>query len=227
MVWENQIHPPAMNIECLTQIFDRHGRTLDVPAGTPWTPRALPRWLARLALFPKSKIHRRSLALIDVHSSPSLEILKLAFRELSISGIFGHFKIHVSIDLIGQALLHQGLGQTNNIGHVFCGLRLYGSLANAQALHVFVVGLNIFCGERLAADTLLVCTFDDLVIHVGEVLDEFNLVAGGLKIPSDHIEHERAARMADMAIVVDRHATDVHPNDLRLERVKRFFLPRE
>ena len=146
---------------------------------------------------------------------------------MAISRKFGHFKIHVSIDLIGQPLLYQGLRQTNNIGHVFCRLGLYGGLANTQSFHVFVVGSNIFGGERLAADTLLVRTLDNLVIHVGEILDEFNLVAGGLKISSDYIEYERTTRMADMAIVVDRHTTDVHPNDLRLERVEQFFLPRE
>src|SRR5512138_603911 len=97
-------------------------------------------------------------------------------------------------------------------------------MANAQSFHVFVIRLNIFRGERLTADTLLVRALDDLVIHVSEVLDEFNPVAGGLKISADHIEDERAARMADMAIVVDRHATNIHPNGIRLQRAKRFFL---
>src|SRR6185503_12542499 len=91
----------------------------------------------------------------------------------------------------------------------------------------FIVGPNIFRGEHLTADTLLVRTLDDLVIHVGEVFDKFNLIAAEFKIPSDHIKYECAARMADMAIVIDRHATDVHPNSLRLKRVERLFFPGE
>ena len=93
--------------------------------------------------------------------------------------------------------------------------------------HIFVVGLDIFRGDRVAADALFIRPLDDLVIHVGEVLDEFNLVAAEFEIPPDHIEHERAARMADMAVVVDGHAADIHPNGLRLERVERLLFPCE
>ena len=71
------------------------------------------------------------------------------------------------------------------------------------------------------------CPLDDLVVHVGEVLDEFNLVAAELQIAPDHIEHERTPRMADMAVVVDRYAADIHSNGLRLERVKWLFFSRE
>ena len=93
--------------------------------------------------------------------------------------------------------------------------------------HVFVVGLDIFRRDRVAADALLIRPLDDLVIHVGEVLHEFNLIAAEFQIASDHIEHERTARMADMAVVVDRHTADIHPNGLRLERVKRLLFPCE
>ena len=77
----------------------------------------------------------------------------------------------------------------------------------------------------LASDALFIRPLDNLVVHIGEVLDEFNLVAAEFKIPPDHIEDERAARMADMAIVIDRHAADIHPHGLRLERLERLFFP--
>src|SRR3984893_15170390 len=43
VVWEDQVDATAMDIERLTQIFHRHCRALEMPAGSPASPRRIPR----------------------------------------------------------------------------------------------------------------------------------------------------------------------------------------
>ena len=99
--------------------------------------------------------------------------------------------------------------------------------SDSELPHVLIIGLDELGGDRVARYASFICPLDDLVIDIGEVLDEFNLISAELEISSDYIEHERAARMADVAIVVDGHAADIHTNGLRLERLKRLFFPCE
>src|SRR5207244_9710665 len=73
---ENEVHPPTMNIEGLTQMAHGHSRTFDVPSGTPGPPGAFPGRLARLAALPKSKIHRMSLSFILLHTCSSLRVVR-------------------------------------------------------------------------------------------------------------------------------------------------------
>ena len=105
-------------------------------------------------------------------------------------------------------------------------VRASEAVSRSQALARLRLGDVAFreCGRGF---TILSGPIDDLVIDIGEVLDEFNLITAELKISSDHIEYERAARMADMAVVIHRHTTDIHPDRLWLERLERLFFPGE
>ena len=61
MVREDQVTTAAVDIEILSQVFLRHGCTLDVPSGPSLAPGAFPRRLSRLRHFPEGKIAARSL----------------------------------------------------------------------------------------------------------------------------------------------------------------------
>ena len=105
-----------------------------------------------------------------------------------------HLKIHVPIDWIGQSLLHKV--SVKRMMSVMCSVALGSMEARRMPSlpHVFVVGLDIFRGDRVAADALFIRPLDDLVIDVGEVLDEVNVVAAD--IPDSAGSHRRRARCA-------------------------------
>jgi len=61
VVGEDEIHAAAVDVQ--RQVGFRHGRALDVPAGTSLSPRAFPVRFARLGRFPDGKVERISLLL--------------------------------------------------------------------------------------------------------------------------------------------------------------------
>ena len=62
---------------------------------------------------------------------------------------------------------------------------------------------------------------DDLVIHIGEVLHEADLITVGLEHPPHDVKDDVAARMADVADVVRRDAADIHANGAGFDRLER------
>ena len=64
---------------------------------------------------------------------------------------------------------------------------------------------------------------DDLVINVGDVANIGDLIATGPQPALYSIEHNQHAGMADVAVVVDRHAADIHAHLARLDGLERFL----
>ena len=97
-------------------------------------------------------------------------------------------------------------------------------LADAERVRVGKVLGDVFFGDLLAGDALLVGALDDLVVHVGEVLHERHLVAAVLQIAAQHVEHDDRARVADVDVVIHRRAAGVHTHFARLDRHELFLL---
>ncbi len=79
MVRKNEIHAATMNIECLTEVLNRHRRTLNVPAWATWSPGAVPCWLMRLTFFPQGKVHRMAFSRIDIDARAGLQVFEASF----------------------------------------------------------------------------------------------------------------------------------------------------
>ena len=75
-------------------------------------------------------------------------------------------------------------------------------------------------GERLA---VLDSTTDDLVVDVGDVAHVGDLVATRTQPALHHVEGHQHPRMADVAVVIDRHATDIQPHPPRFEGLEVFL----
>jgi len=58
---------------------------------------------------------------------------------------------------------------------------------------------------------------DDLVIDVGDIAHVRYAITAGTQITRDHVEKHHHARMAQMTVVVYRHATDIHPHMIRVD----------
>lgn len=107
-------------------------------------------------------------------------------------------------DLLGGAGAHIG------IEHV-------GSAHNANEL---IRELRRDLGSRTA---LLVGTLDDLIVDIGEVLGERDLVTARDEPAANHIEADERAGVADVDVVVDRGAAHVHADLAGLDGLELFL----
>ena len=107
-------------------------------------------------------------------------------------------------DLFGGAGTHIG------IEHV-------GSAHDADEL---VRELRRDLGSRSA---LLVGALDDLVIDIGEVLGERDLVAARDEPATNHVKADERAGIADVDVVVDRGAAHVHADLAGLDGLELFL----
>ena len=107
---------------------------------------------------------------------------------------------------------------------MFRSLWLFCRDTDSQFTHVFVIGLNVFCRNHITRHTLFVGSLDDLVIHIREILHKGHVIATRFQVTTKYVEHQCAARMTDVTIVIDRHTTDVHPNFIRFDQFE-YFLP--
>ena len=57
VVWKYQVLTAPVDVQLFPQVFQRHRRTFDVPAGPPGSPRAGPGRLAFLGSLPQHKVH--------------------------------------------------------------------------------------------------------------------------------------------------------------------------
>ena len=67
-----------------------------------------------------------------------------------------------------------------------------------------------------AVEALGVGALDDLVVHVGEVVDVGDGVAEVLEVAAHDLARQRGADVADVRLVLHRHAAHVHADACRL-----------
>src|SRR5262249_24371515 len=66
---------------------------------------------------------------------------------------------------------------------------------------------------------------DQLVVHVGDVDDERDLVAAIRQVALDGVEDDRANHVAEVAGLVDGRTADVHTDLTGHDRLEGFLLP--
>src|SRR5437773_10881209 len=69
---------------------------------------------------------------------------------------------------------------------------------------------DIFLRDDFAADVIFLRSFNDLVIHVGEVPDVVDLVAAKSQISVDNIKGEEKTAMTERRRIVHGHTADIH-----------------
>jgi hypothetical protein len=78
----------------------------------------------------------------------------------------------------------------------------------------------------MRAFAVVMGTLDDLVVDVGDIADIGDLVGAvdALQGAVDHIEHHQDPGMAQMAVVVDGHAADIHAHVVGVDGAEGLFL---
>ena len=75
--------------------------------------------------------------------------------------------------------------------------------------------------------TVFLSTPDDLVINIGNVADVGHRKSAGFQPTHDYIEDHHHPRVANVAIIVNRHPADIHPHLTRHDGLERLLLTGE
>ena len=109
-----------------------------------------------------------------------------------------------------MALLDERLNHGDHGRYLLRGTGANVGRLDAEALHDLDERVGVLGRDRGGLHTALVCALDDLVVDVGQVLGERDVVAALDEPAADDVERQERAGVADVNLVVDRGAADVH-----------------
>src|SRR4030095_13800464 len=102
---EDEVEPTAMDLEDRAEQLLRHRRALDVPAGTPTTPRRVPpRVLLRLVRLPEREVARVLLARVRLLL---FDLIRLLPGKAAVVLPARDTEVDVAVDLVGVAAFDQ------------------------------------------------------------------------------------------------------------------------
>ena len=221
---EGKVGAAAMNVNRSAQIAVYHGGALGVPTGTALAPRARPAGLAGLGGLPQGKVERVVLVLVLLDARANHKVIDVAARDLTVAGIAAHGKVHIAvIGCVGMALLDERLDHGDHGADLLGGAGAHIGIEHVGGAHdadELVGELRRDLGGRTA---LLVGALDDLVIDIGEVLGERDLVAARDEPATNHVKADERAGIADVDVVVDRGAAHVHADLAGLDGLELFL----
>ena len=225
VVREDEVRAAAVDVKGFSQVVAAHRRALDVPARTPCAPGGVPLGFAGLGVLPENEIKRITLTRVHVNARARLQFVQGAARELSVARELAHSKVHVTVGRrVREAVLFKPRDDVKHLRNEFRRMRLERGVKAPQGAHVFLHRLGEGLRELGRCDLALGGAPDDLVVHVGHVAHKGHLVARSLEPATDDVKRHEGAAVADMAVVIDRDAADVHPDMTGLHRFKRNHL---
>ena len=139
-----------------------------------------------------------------------------ANREVHVAG--GHGVSVAALDKKRDHLLH-GLDLAR-------GARADVGVEDAKTVHLLDESARELLGDLGGGAALLVGAVDDLVVDIGKVLGKRDLIALEHEVAADHVKRQERARVADVDLVVDRRAADVHADLALFDGLKLLFAVR-
>ena len=209
VVREAQVDAAAVDVEGLAQVAARHGRALQVPAGSAPAPGGVPGGVGRLGGLgglPQGEVARVALVGLDVVVQLGLvlgggQVLQALIGERAVAGQGAHVVVDVAgLSDVGVAGVQQALDQVDHLGDVAGGARLVGGGRHAQGaiggveLPLEALGPGPPGHRRLGGGRLA----EDLVVDVRDVADEADLLASALQPATQDVEGDTAAHVADV-----------------------------
>ena len=195
VVGEHQVRAAAVDLEVGAEDLLGHRRALDVPAGPALAPRRGPRGvLALLVLLPQREVARaRRLSCGGVVALALLASPRRAVRELAVVGEALDLEVHVALGVVGVPASISALISVDDRADRLRRLRLVVGPAEPEARRC---RRRSGRSSRRASSSLgtpgRLRGVVDLVVHVGDVLDQRDLVALVLEEPLQQGEdHER------------------------------------
>jgi hypothetical protein len=208
VVRKAEVETAAVDLELGSQMLLRHRRALDVPAGPPGPPRGIPPGvLERLRRLPEGEVAR---VFLQVARLLGHHVVEVRAGEPAVVGELGHPEVDVAAGLVREAAPDQLLDQRDDFGDRLGRERLEVRPAQAEAVRVLEVPPRRPPRELVARDPVLAGGVVDLVVYVGDVLDERHLVPPGLEPALEPKGQHVRPRVPDVDPLVDGGAAEVH-----------------
>ena len=218
VVREDEVLAAAVDVDRGAQVVVDHRAAFGVPARAAVAPGRGPGGLAGFGGFPEGEVERVALVGVLLHTGAHAQLVHVAAREHAVAVVGAHGEIDIArVDHIGMALVDQDLDHLLHGVDLAGGARADVRVEHAQAVHLLDEGLRELVGHLGGGAALLVGAVDDLVVHIGQVLGEGDLVALIGEVAADHVEGQEGAAVADMDLVVDRGAAHIHADLARLD----------
>ena len=122
-----------------------------------------------------------------------------------------------------MALLDKRLDHGDHGTDLFGGAGTHVGIEHVGGAHDADELVGEFRRDLSSRTALLVGALDDLVIDIGEVLGERDLVAARDEPTADHVKADERAGVADVNVVVDRGAAHVHADLAGLDGLELFL----
>ncbi len=231
MMRKLKINPATMNVDRLAEMLCGHGRAFDMPAGTSPAPRAVPDrifWFTFLGEFPEREVGGVAFVFVDSNACAGFIVFELATRQLSIIRHGIDRKPDAFLADIGIALADELLDHLDHFADMIGRPRLNAGREHVQCSRVGIVDLGEFLRNRLNRFAGLDAGLDDLVFNVGDVarVDHRILTIHPHQQAPQHIEHNGRTRIADMGVIVDSRAADIHRHARRILRMENALFAR-
>ena len=223
---EDQVQAAAVDVERRAQVLGGHGRAFQVPARAARAPGGLPGRLARLVALPQGEVPRVALGVGALGVAGRPHVLEPLPGQAAVVRLGADVEVHVAAGRVGVAGLDQPPHQHDHLGHVPGGPRL--DVRRQAAEHVVGPGEGalVLLGHRPPRDALLLGGADDLVVDVGDVAAERDLIpAGGQPAPQD-VEADPGPDVTDVRGSLDCGAAEVQRGLPGHDRVEVAYLAR-
>ena len=177
------------------EVLGGHGGALQVPAGPARAPGGVPRRLARLRRLPHREVAGVALA-GRVRVGGREHLVDALAAQRAVAGEAAHVEVDVALGRVAVPGVDEPLHERDHLGHVPGGARLVGGRQAAE----HVVGAReralVAHGDVPVGDAVALGVRDDLVVDVGDVADEGDVVPARGQPAADDVEGDAAADVA-------------------------------
>ena len=126
-----------------------------------------------------------------------------------------------------MTLIDQRLCKRNHARHVLRRARFVIGTQDVESIVILVHRRNETLGENIDRLAKLRRTADDLVVDIGDIAYEDDLVPAMQQITTHGVEGHFGARVTDVTKVVDRIAAEIHPQLTGTQGDERLLLSRQ
>jgi hypothetical protein len=224
VVREDQVEAAAVDVEGGTEVLVGHGRALQVPAGAATAPRGLPVGLARLGRLPQREVTGVALAGLAVRGGLE-QVVQLLVGQLEVAREGAHVEVDVAVRLVGVTALDEAAHHLDHLGDVPGGTRLVRRREAAEGLVAVVERPLVLVADGPPGAALVVRLGDDLVVDVGDVADERDVVAAVLEPAAHDVEVQTGPDVPDVRCGLHGGTTEVDRDATRHERGEVTDLP--
>lgn len=227
VVREHEIEAAAVDVDRVAEDLLAHGGALNVPAGPTLTPGAVPGRFTRFGAFPQGEVGRGFFPAHRFCPCASEHFFETAAAQLAVIFVFGAAEVDIAVERVGVTLFDQFADHVEHIANMVSGVREVIDGVDAHELQIIEIVVGHLFGEGFDCHALFVGFVDELVVDIGNVDDEGDVIAGVGQVAFDGVEDDGADHVADVSGLIDSGTAEVHFDPAGLNGLKSFLLPRK